>query len=109
MTEQPPLSIVTVELYGEFDLFRRDELAAALEPAAAADVAELHFVDTAYMDSTALGCMIRLRKQMLQRNPRSHVRIIAPTPQVRKLFEVAGLSEVFEIVESLDSQTMEKA
>ncbi|HEY8296641.1 MAG TPA: STAS domain-containing protein [Candidatus Baltobacteraceae bacterium] len=97
MTDNTTERVMKIDLYGEFDLSRRDELTAALEPAATADLAQLHFIDTTYMDSTALGCLIRLRKKMRDHNPQSHIRIIAPSPQMRKLFDIAGLLEIFEI------------
>ncbi len=94
-----PARAVTIELYGEFDLSRRDELIAALDGAANADIAHLRFIGTPYMDSTALGCLIRLRKAMLERNPRARICIVAPSPQMRKLFDIAGMNEIFEITD----------
>jgi len=48
-----------------------------------------------YMDSTALGMLVGLQKRMKESG--GEVAIAGPKPQIRRLFEITGLTQVFRI------------
>lgn len=87
-----------VQLSGDVDIAVKDELRARLDEAAArskdVDI-DLSRVD--YADSTALGLFIALRNTLREKG--GTVRLLSPTPRVRKLLTYAGLDRAFEIVE----------
>ncbi len=87
-----------VELSGDVDIAVKDELRATLEQAAAQDNdvdIDLSRVD--YADSTALGLFCALRTSLMAKGGR--VRLVSPTPRMRKLLNYAGLDRAFDIVE----------
>jgi anti-sigma B factor antagonist len=87
-----------VQLSGDVDIAVKDEVSARLEAAAAgADVVDIDLSQVDYADSTALGLFIRLRNRMNERG--GTVRLVSPSPRMRKLLDYAGLVHVFEIVE----------
>lgn len=87
-----------VQLTGDVDIAVKDEVSARLDAAAAgADVVDIDLSQVDYADSTALGLFIRLRNRMHERG--GSVRLVAPSPRMRKLLDYAGLGHVFEIVE----------
>lgn len=87
-----------VQLSGDVDIAVKDEVNARLEAAAAgADVVDIDLSRVDYADSTALGLFIRLRNRMQERG--GTVRLVSPSPHMRKLLDYAGLEHFFEIVE----------
>lgn len=93
-------NVVSVELRlaGEYDISRRDELAEQLSAANNADVAVLDLRDVSYLDSSALTCLIQLRKRMMERGP-GVVHIAGAAPQVRRIFNLTNLDRIFRIEE----------
>lgn len=90
---------VLVRLSGDLDIAVRDELRAQLDDAAGRSTAVLLDLSAVeYVDSTALGLFIALRKQLLQKG--GQVQLVAPSPQIRKLLGYAGLDQVFPILET---------
>jgi anti-anti-sigma factor len=90
---------VVLRLSGEYDISRKDELNAALSAAYNATEAILDVRDVSYIDSTAIECLIRLRKRMSE-NGSSLIRLVGPTRQVRKVLQLTGLHQVFELSET---------
>ena len=96
---------VHVRLAGELDLSVaepfREELtrAEALEP----QVLVVDLRGVTFMDSTGLRLLLGALRRAEQ--ARRRLVIVQGGEQVRDLFRVAGLSDVFEIVESPDAVT----
>jgi anti-sigma B factor antagonist len=87
-----------VQLTGDVDIAVKEEVTARLEAAAAgADVLDIDLSQVEYADSTALGLFIRLRSRMAERG--GTVRLVSPSPRMRKLLGYAGLEHVFEILD----------
>lgn len=83
-------------LSGEYDLARREELERELSSAGQSDTVVLDLSDVTYLDSTALTCFIRLRKRMMARGE-CRIRLAGVRPQIRRLFQVSNLDQVFEL------------
>jgi anti-anti-sigma factor len=90
--------VVRVALAGELDVADRDELRELLRPAEDADEAIIDLRDVRYLDSTALGCLIHLKKRLLERGA-GPVILISPQPTVRRLLQISQLESLFEIRE----------
>ena len=87
-----------VHLSGDLDIAAKDELRSQLEAASEkSDKVELDLSQVHYADSTALGLFIALRNRLLEKG--GAVRLVDPSPQMRKLLGYAGLDQAFEIVE----------
>lgn len=82
---------------GEIDLSTAGRLRAALaEALGRSDVVEVDLNDVGFMDSTGLGALVEA--QVGKRNGQV-LRVTAASPQTRRLLELTGLAEVFELVD----------
>lgn len=59
-------------------------------------IIEIDLSQTRFVDSSGLGALISLYKTTGQRN--GLVRLLNPTPRVRKIFEITRTHRIFEIV-----------
>lgn len=96
--ESPERRVAHISLCGEFDVADKDRLTDLLRPAQDADDVIIDVRDVLYFDSTALGCLIHVKKEMLARGGGS-VQLIGPQPTVRRLLAITGLEELFDIRE----------
>jgi anti-sigma B factor antagonist len=93
---------VVVALAGEIDLYTCPEFKQELLRVIA-DGATLVVVDltkTTFIDSTALGVIIRGVERLKQRDGR--LVVVCADPNIVKIFEVTGLNRVFSIYGSRD-------
>ena len=91
-------SFRTIPLHGELDLHTARELGATLS-AAVGDVTRVPVVDlreVTFMDSTALGALIRAGEQM--RNQGRPLRLVVAPGQVTELLAASGLNDRFELL-----------
>ncbi len=51
-----------------------------------------------YIDSTALGCLVRVKNDLIQRGG-GKVQLVGLQPNVRRVFALTKLDEIFEISE----------
>jgi anti-anti-sigma factor len=89
-----------IVLQGEYDLARREDLRSQLGPGTALNLVLLDMRDVTFLDATALGEIVSLRRRMA--SP-AVVRIIGATPHIRKIFDLTGVSTVFEMHDSFAS------
>ena len=89
---------VVVTLRGEYDIARKDELNAALAAADRADLAVIDLEHVTYLDSTAIGALIALKKRMASNGRRGDIRIEGASPTILRVFKLCALDRVFEIV-----------
>ncbi|HEY8314628.1 MAG TPA: STAS domain-containing protein [Candidatus Baltobacteraceae bacterium] len=98
-TGQPDIGFVS--LWGEYDCARIDELNEQLSKIKNADIVLIDMRDVAYADSSALTCLIRLKKHMAWNRGPGAVRLIGCTRAVRRAVEVTGLDGTFEMYGSV--------
>jgi anti-sigma B factor antagonist len=96
--ERPAGSDITVfVLHGEVDLHVAPEvrarLGAAIESGASGVVIDLSHVT--FLDSMALGVLLGALKQLRARGSELH--LVVPTPELRRIFELTLLDEVFAL------------
>jgi anti-anti-sigma factor len=87
-------------LNGEFDLSQRDRVKDAFETIVAEPVVVVDLAKTAYIDSTILGSLLRLRGDVL-RNGGSFA-LAAPSVMVQRLLDITMLTQLFDVRESVD-------
>ncbi len=91
--------IVTVD--GEWDLARADELEALLQPTYERSNVILDMTHSTYADSTCLGRLIRMRTHRAEQGF-DPARIVLPSPQLRKLFDLVGFDRMWPLYDTLD-------
>ena len=89
--------IVLFVLHGEVDLHVapevRERLSDAIDKGAASLVIDLTRVT--FLDSMALGVLLGTLKQLRARG--GELRLVVPTPELRRVFELTLLDEVFTL------------
>lgn len=95
-SEEAP-KVLTLSLAGDLDLRNKDELRESLVRLESADIAILNFSEVTYVDSTILGCLVVLRKRMLEKGGFGIVRIVEPSQPLLKILSICGLDRMFEV------------
>lgn len=89
--------VVLFALYGEVDLHvapeLRDRLANAIEEGA--DYVVLDLARVTFMDSMALGVLLGALKRLRPRD--GELRLVVPSSDLRRLFEITLLDQVFTL------------
>jgi anti-anti-sigma factor len=97
---------VMVAVAGEVDLANGPELEQALVAAVAGT--ERLVVDLSrctFLSSTGLRALLQAEKARSEGAPR--IVVVAPDPHVRKVFEIAGVASVFELVDRREDDDLE--
>jgi anti-sigma B factor antagonist len=82
-------------LDGEFDLAQRHRINDAFATVSNESLVIVDLERALYIDSTVLSSLIRLRNEISGRG--GTMIVTSPQPMVKRLFEIAALSEVFDI------------
>lgn len=96
-----PRTLGYLTLSGELDASARDGLLEALEALVPADAAVIDFAGVTYCDSTAISCLVALRKRMREAGTEGDVRIVHANGSIRRILEICNLDSVFSLHESL--------
>jgi len=92
-----------VQLDGDWDISRRDELERLLQPAydwPGGLILDMHAVD--YADSTILAALVVLRNRRRSKGLPLPSLVVA-SRQVRRLLSISGLSEAFPCYETVEA------
>ena len=92
--------VVLIIARGELDAFTAPDLSRALGEVAAGErvVFDLHAVS--FLDSTALGVVVRTLREIEERGDVS--RIVLPKSAARRIFEITTLDQVLPVESSRD-------
>ena len=55
-----------------------------------------------FMDSSGLGAVVAIKKQLMQEDKASMMHLVSPQPAVRDLLDLTCMDKVFTILDSLD-------
>jgi anti-sigma B factor antagonist len=93
-----------IALRGEWDLYNRPQLEAALleAEAAAESLVVLDLTHATFIDSSVLGALVEARKRMQER---VRIAVVAEDRRIRKVFQITGLDGVFALHESMADLT----
>ena len=83
-----------VRLAGEYDLTRKDEIAALFDSLAQNGAIVIDLRDVTYLDSTVLRELAKLRV----RND-SHIELRGPSERIRRILNIAQFDELFSVTE----------
>jgi anti-anti-sigma factor len=98
-------SATVVSARGELDAFTAPELSAALEEAGADSAVVVDLARVSFMDSTALGLLVRGVKGLGAGD--SRVRVVLPEASARRIFEITTLDRVLPVSPSRDEALRE--
>lgn len=91
-----------ISFAGDLDVYRRDDVAAALPPVQNIDRLIIDLRETALIDSTILSVLMRYRRTFVEAGHDAHDIIIVVKPQLRRVFEITGLTRSLTIVSAGD-------
>lgn len=92
-------SSVAIKLHAaEYDLLTKGALLEELEPARNAVEVTIDCSSVEFMDSTALNCLVQMRSEMNSASSAPVVRLTHLRPNVQRLFTIAGLSKIFDLI-----------
>lgn len=90
--------VARIALSGELDLSVKESIVETLQPAKDADDVIVDLSQVPYIDSTALGCLVHVKNDLIQRGGGT-VRLVGLQPNVRRVFALTKLDEIFQIIE----------
>jgi anti-sigma B factor antagonist len=89
-----------IEPQGDIDLATAPKLKAALDAAidASARFVLVDFEDVAFLDSTGIGVLLSAERKLRARGGK--LIVVCDVPLIRRVFEIAGLTDVLNITPS---------
>lgn len=87
-----------ITLEGSLDIYRRDEITALLPAPGSADRVVIDCSSATSIDSTILTALMRYRRRFASAGADPVNIIIVVNPNLRRVFEIAGLTRVLTIV-----------
>jgi anti-anti-sigma factor len=94
-------SVHVISLEGQFDIYCRDQFAAALDPAVEHPRVILDCSKLRYIDSTCLTVLVNVRKQR-QMLGYPAARIVGLVPPLLRMFKITGLDRLWPVDESIE-------
>jgi anti-sigma B factor antagonist len=107
LAHEQAAAVVTVR--GELDAFNAEELSSSFAEVRV-DEAEPLVIDLSgvtFMDSTALGVVVRRVNEVVERG--GSARVVLPETSARRIFEITTLDRVLPIAESRQDALLELA
>lgn len=87
-----------VELSGDLDVYRRDEVEAALPPANTIDRLVIDLRTATLLDSSIIAVIMRYRRAFIEAGNDAHNIVVVVPPNLRRIFEITGLVTLLTIV-----------
>jgi anti-anti-sigma factor len=97
--------VATVVARGEFDAFAAPELERALFDLESSTHVLVDLSSVSFMDSTALGCLVRANRACEDRG--AALRVVLPRGDARRIFEITTLDRALPVSESRRSALAE--
>ena len=92
---------------GELDAFNVDELTCTFAEIDGAEALVIDLSRVSFLDSTALGCIVRKVNEVAERSGRASV--VLPSSSARRIFEITTLDRVLPTSGSRDDALRELA
>lgn len=93
---EPDADVLTAE--GELDAYSAPELAARLEQAAGSGALVVDLAGVSFLDSTALGMLVRALRDAAERGVAA--RVVLPATGARRIFEITTLDTTLPVAAS---------
>ena len=95
------MKAVVVAFSGEFDIASKEALRRQLDALAGVKRLCLDLSEVQYIDSTAIGELIRLHKVRLERGFESEVVVVGQNQPIHRLLNILHMDSLFSIAESV--------
>lgn len=89
---------VRIAFAGDLDMYRRDEVTAALPQPGSIDRLVIDLREVTILDSTILSQFMRYRRTFIETGKDPHEIIVVVKPQLRRIFEITGLIKSLTVV-----------
>jgi anti-sigma B factor antagonist len=96
---------VVVTAVGELDAYAAPELTECFEEASRAARVVVDLSGASFMDSTALGILVRAVRELGER--KAEVRVVLPHTSARRIFELTMLHEILPVAASREEALAE--
>ena len=103
LDNEPRATVVTAK--GELDAYVADELVDAFERAAGQPRVLVDFTAVSFLDSTALGTLVRAVRDVGERG--GDIRVVLPEGTARRIFELTTLDRVLPVSASREQGFVE--
>ena len=100
---EPRAVVVTAE--GELDAYAAPELTASFEEVSREARVAVDLGNVSFMDSTALGILVRAVRELGER--KADVRVVLPHTTARRIFELTMLHEILPVAASREEALAE--
>lgn len=97
--------VAVVSAEGELDAYAAPELTEGFEEVAGTQVVVLDLTGVSFMDSTALGLVVRVVRELGER--KAAVRVVLPRTSAKRIFELTMLDQVLPVAASLEDALAE--
>jgi anti-anti-sigma factor len=87
-----------IELAGDLDLYRRDEIAALFPPPEHTGRVIIDMRKATMIDSTVIATLMRYRRAFVDAGNDAHDIVLIVPPQFRRVFEITGLVRLLTII-----------
>ena len=85
-----------VSFNGELDIWKEADIEARLAVIDGTRAVLIDLTEVRYLDSAFLSALVRLRRRI----PDCSITLLAPTPSVRRVFELTEMHRLFTIVDT---------
>jgi anti-anti-sigma factor len=89
-----------IDLSGDLDVYRRDEIAAVLPPPESIDHLVIDMRAAAMVDSSVIALLMRYRRSFMEAGHNPHEIVLVVPPNLRRIFEITGLVSLLTVVTS---------
>ncbi len=90
-----------VAVTGEVDLATATDLSAHLDGVDTSRVVVVDLSGVSFIDSSGLNVLVQLRQKLLSATHTDTLILVITRPSTKRIFEVTGLSDVFNIFDSV--------
>ena len=85
---------------GDLDVYRRDEIAAALPSPDGIDRLVIDMRGAAMVDSSIIAVLMRYRRSFMDAGGDPHNVVLVVPPNLRRIFEITGLVSLLTVITS---------
>lgn len=89
---------VRIELAGDLDLYRRDEVASAFPPPETTNRLIVDMRNATLVDSSIIAVLMRYRRSFMDAGKDGHDIIVVVPAVFRRIFEITGLVKLLTVV-----------
>gem|GEM_PF-3045455 len=94
-----------VAFSGDLDVYRRDEISAALPAAGSVDQLVIDMRGASLIDSSVIAVLMHYRREFVDAGGNAHEVVVVVPQQLRRIFEITGLTKSLTVVNASSAST----